>query len=145
LQQYNANSSGNFFPFYANIPGATNPAGNTTSTGVLLVPVALQNTGNVPVNQVIRDRFGAIKTVQQVYTEWDPGFEIAPDIRPLSVIDRTLLDGYYTQDQAGYINYQAQALDDRLTILAGVRREMHRDSCQFLTANYPWLSPPPYD
>ncbi len=142
FQQYNANASGAAFPFYGNIPGAGNPLTNVSTTGALLVPVGFQT--NVPPNQVIRDRFGQLKNVQQVYTEWDPGAEIQPDIKPLTVIDRTLLDGYYSQDQAGYINYQAQALDDRLTFMTGIRREMHRDSGQYLTANFPWFSPPPY-
>jgi len=74
---------------------------------------------------------------------WDPGYEIQPDIKPLFVIDRNELDGYYYQEQAGYVNYQGQMLDDRLTVLAGVRREMHRDSGQYLTDNFPWVSPPP--
>lgn len=141
IQQYNANSSGAMFPFYAQIPGSTNPEGNPNNA---FVPAGVAQAGQVPVNQVIRDRFGVIKTVQQVYTQYDPGFEIAPDIKPLSVIDRTALDGYRAQDQAGYINYQGQLLDDRLTILAGVRRESHRDSGQVLTANFPWFAPPAY-
>ncbi len=145
LQQFFANAGGAAFPFYGNIPGASNPAANTTISGgggTLLVPVGFQ--ANVPVNQVIRDRFGRIKTVQQVFFEWDPGFEIAPDIRKLAAIDRSVLDGYYTQDQAGYINYQGQAFDDRLTIMGGVRREMHRDSGQSQVHNFPWFAPPPY-
>jgi outer membrane receptor protein involved in Fe transport len=142
FQQYNANAGGAAFPFYGNIPGAGNPLTNVSATGALLVPVGFQT--NVPPNQVLRDRFGALKNVQQVYTEWDPGFELQPDIKPLTVIDRTLLDGYYSQDQAGYINYQGQLLDDRLTIMGGVRREAHRDSGQYLTSNYPWFAPPPY-
>jgi outer membrane receptor protein involved in Fe transport len=142
FQQYNANAGGAAFPFYGNIPGAGNPLTNVSTTGALLVPVGFQT--NVPANQVIRDRFGNLKNVQQVFTEWDPGTEIQPDVKPLTVIDRTLLDGYYSQDQAGYINYQGQALDDKLTIMAGIRREMHRDSGQYLTSNFPWYSPPPY-
>ncbi len=142
IQQYNANAAqAPLFPFYAQIPGSTNPLGNPNNA---FVPVGVANVGQVPVNQVIRDRFGVIKTVQQVFTQFDPGFEIAPDIKPLAAIDRTLLDGYRAQDQAGYINYQGQLLDDRLTILAGVRREMHRDSGQVLTSNFPWFAPPNY-
>ncbi|MSU23139.1 MAG: hypothetical protein EXS32_04865 [Opitutus sp.] len=145
FQQYNAVSGGAAFPFYGLIPGASNPAANTTISGgggTLLVPVGFQT--NIPVDQVIRDRFKVIKTVQQVFSEWDPGFEIAPDVKKLTVIDRHVLDGYYSQDQAGYINYQGQAMQDRLTIMAGVRREMHRDSGQYQVNNFPWFSPPPY-
>ncbi len=147
MQQYNANNPLN--PNYSQIPGATNPLGNPGGTlvgaaynGGSLAPYA--NTGDVPVAQVIRDRFGVVKTVQQVFTQWDPGAEIHPDSAKLLINDRTLLDGYKTQDQSGYVNYNGSMLDDRLTLLAGARREMHRDSGQYLTANFPWFSPPPY-
>lgn len=145
LQQYNAPiTKGNTFlnPFYSLVPGSTNPQGNANGT---LVPADYQPPANeVPVNQVIRDRFGKILTVAQVFQQWDPGAEIQPDNHRLVEIDRAAIDGYYTQDQAGYINYQGSLLDDRLTILAGVRREMHRDSGQYLTANFPWFANPPY-
>ncbi len=140
LQQYNAQA----FLNYSQIPGATNAIANPgyVFTGGTTGEGGGANPGHVPVNQVIKDRFGVIKTVQQIYTEWDPGFEIQPDIKPLLAVDRNELDGYYYQEQAGYINYQGQALNDKLTILAGVRREMHRDSGQYLTDNFPWFSPP---
>lgn len=138
IQQYNAQS----FVYYGQIPGASNGIANPGGvfTGGTLT---LGNTPHVPPNQVVRDRFGNIKNVQQIYFNWDPGFEVQPDIKPLFAIDRNELDAYYYQEQAGYINYQGQLLDDRLTILAGVRREMHRDSGQYLTDNFPWYSPPP--
>jgi outer membrane receptor protein involved in Fe transport len=137
MQQYNAQA----FLYYGLIPGASNATGNPGY--VFTGGTATQGANTIPVNQVIRDRFGNIKTVQQVYSQWDPGYEITPDIHPLLVIDRAPLDGYYYQEQAGYINYQGQAFDDRLTILGGARREMHRDSGQYLTNNFPWYSPPP--
>jgi outer membrane receptor protein involved in Fe transport len=147
MQQYNANSP--FTPNYSQIPGATNPAGNpgvvlngTIGTGGAFA--GLVSTNDVPVNQVIRDRFGAIKTVQQVYTQWDPGAEIQPDTAKLLLFDRTALDGYETMDQSGYVNYNVSLFNNRLTLLGGVRRESHRDSGQYLTANFPWFSPPPY-
>ena len=138
LQQYNAQA----FTYYGQIPGASNGVANpggiyTGGTNTL------GNQPHVPVNQVVRDRFGNIKTLPQIFGNWDPGFEVQPDIKPLFVIDRNELDGYYYQEQAGYVNYQGQMLDDRLTVLAGVRREMHRDSGQYLTDNFPWVSPPP--
>ncbi len=141
LQQYNAQA----FLNYSQIPGATNAIANPgyVFTGGTTGQGGGANPGHVPPNQVIRDRFGVIKTVQQIYTQWDPGYEIQPDIKPLFAVDRNELDGYYYQEQAGYVNYQGQAFDDKLTILAGVRREMHRDSGQYLTDNFPWYSPPP--
>ncbi len=137
MQQYNAQA----FLYYGLIPGASNATGNPGYT--LTGSTATQGANTIPVNQVIRDRFGNIKTVTQVFSNWDPGFEVQPDIKPLFVIDRAPLDGYYYQEQAGYVNYQGQAFDDRLTLLAGVRREMHRDSGQYLTDNFPYYSPSP--
>lgn len=148
MQQYQAAAPSS--PNYSQIPGFSNPAGNpgvvvngAIVTGGTFSPF-YSNTNDVPVNQVIRDRFGVIKTVQQVFTQWDPGAEINPDGSRLVQTNRTSLDGYKTQDQSGYINYNASLLDDRLNILGGVRREMHRDSGQYLTANFPWYAPPPY-
>ena len=154
-QQYNANqpnfnaAGANLGGFnYSQIPGITNAAGNP---GVTLVGSAATggqfgngNTSDVPVTQVIRDRFGAIKTVQQVYNQFDPGAEITPDISRLYLYNRNALDGYKTQYQAGYLNYNASLMDDRLNVLAGVRREMNRDSGQYLTSNFPWYAPPNY-
>ena len=137
LQQYNAQAYLN----YSLIPGANNGQGNPGY--IYTGGTATQGANTIPVNQVVRDRYGVIKTVQQIYSEWDPGFEIQPDIKPLLAIDRAPLDAYYYQEQAGYINYQGLALNDKLTILAGVRREMHRDSGQYLTDNFPWYSPSP--
>ena len=172
FQQYMAPGGGLLFPFYAQIPGAGNAQGNpgTVTGGTLTIvngipnpevggvpggaypggwrftgglPLSVFNGGQVPANQVIRDRYGVIKTVQQVYTQFDPGYEIAPEVSYLSSINRTALDGYYVQQQAGYINYEGRAFNDRLTIMGGVRREMNRDSGQYLTANFPWFAPPP--
>src|SRR6185312_12506409 len=70
IQQYNAQS----FLYYGQIPGASNGVANPGGvfTGGTLT---LGNTPHVPVNQVVRDRFGNIKNVQQIYFNWDPGFE----------------------------------------------------------------------
>jgi outer membrane receptor protein involved in Fe transport len=148
FQQYNANSP--FTPNYSQIPGFTNPVANPgiTRNGTIVTggnyPPYAGSTNDVPVDQVIRDRFGQIKNVQAVFTQWDPGAEIQPDSAKLLLNDRTLLDGYKTMDQSGYVNYNASLFDDRLTLLGGVRRESHRDSGQYLTSNFPWFAPPPY-
>jgi outer membrane receptor protein involved in Fe transport len=173
FQQYMANNTGILGPYYGNIPGASNLVANppTLTGGALglvngiptnnvggvaggaypagylftagLNPAQLAGGNALPVNQVIRDRNGLIKTVQQVFTQFDPGFEVAPEVSYLVEINRPALDGYYAQQQAGYINYEGRALNDRLTIMGGVRREMNRDSGQYLTDNFPWFSPPP--
>lgn len=150
-QQYQAADSvgAQGIPNYSKIPGITNPAGNPGLTQVGTTnqwtgQFGTGSTADVPVNQVIKDRYGVIKTVQQVFTQYDPGWDIKPDISTTMLYNRTALDGYKTEDQAGYLNYNGTLLDDRLTVLAGVRREMHRDSGQYLTHNFPWFSPPNY-
>ncbi len=125
------------FPFYGLVPGASNSLGNPN---FMLVPQAMVNNNSPRVEQVIRDRNGVVKNVQQVYTEFDPGYEIAPDVTKIVLFDRNALDGYRTQDQSGYINYQASLLNDRLNIIAGVRREEHRDNSQDQVSIFPWYS-----
>lgn len=151
LQQYNGPSPIGLLN-YSKVPGAAHPEGNPgvvvngaiATGGIFASRVSTGVNGDVPVTQVIRDRFGAIKTVQAVYTQWDPGAEVHPDSSKILLYDRNTLDGYRTMDQSGYINYNASLLDDRLNVLAGVRRESHRDSGQSLTANFPWFAPSPY-
>lgn len=151
-QQYQAADSvgSQGIPNYSKIPGITNAAGNPGLTAVagntnqFTGQFGTGSINDVPANQVIRDRYGVIKTVQQVFTQYDPGFEVNPDISTTMLYNRTALDGYKTEDQAGYLNYNGTMFDDRLTVLAGVRREMHRDSGQYLTHNFPWFSPPNY-
>lgn len=125
------------FPFYGLVPGASNSLGNPN---FMLVPQAMVNNNSPRIEQVIRDRNGVVKNVQQVYTEFDPGYEIAPDVTKIVLFDRNALDGYKTQDQSGYINYQASLLNDRLNIIAGVRREEHRDNSQDQVSIFPWFS-----
>ena len=144
LQQYGDYQAQGYY--YANIPGATNDAANqyinAAGDTVYLVPPQLQNTGAVPVNQVIRDRNGNIKRVDYIYQRWDPGYEIEPDVSKIVQNPRPVLDGYPTRNMSAYINLQIRALQDRLTILAGYRREWRKDYGQTLTANAPWFSPP---
>ncbi|MEZ5413047.1 MAG: hypothetical protein R3F03_01920 [Opitutaceae bacterium] len=56
-------------------------------------------------------------------TNGDPGFEINPSIAIHEVGDRAVLDQYKPKTDAWYVNYQAARLDDRLTVLAGYRKE----------------------
>ncbi len=139
-QRYNANST-NTVPMYFLIPGFNYP---TAPSGPGTLPPAWNTAWNVPVNQVIKDRYGVIKTADQVYTQWDPGTEIRPPVdKVYGLIDRNLLDGYIPKQYAWYLNWQGSLLNDRLTVLAGYRREHHEDTGQHLIANFPWFIPPP--
>ncbi|MFO1450428.1 MAG: TonB-dependent receptor [Opitutaceae bacterium] len=147
VQQYNANDP-LLTPYYGHVPGATNPIANpgyvAGTSGGSQVPALLAGSGGqIPVNQVIRDRNGVIKLVRAVYTDWDPGFETNPDINVLFPIDRVLLDGYKPELSAAYLNYQGSLLNDRLNVIGGYRREWRKEEGQFLIANFPWFIPPP--
>lgn len=135
-QRYNANATNNV-PLYWFVPGYNYP---TAQPGL---PAPWNTAWNVPVNQVIRDRSGNIKTAQQVYMQWDPGTEIRPTVdKVYGLLDRNLLDGYKPKQYAWYVNWQAALLDDRLNVLAGYRKEHTKSTGQHLVSNYPWFIPP---
>ena len=117
------------------LPGAR----NLTSNPDYAVNPKVYDFGAVPVNQVIRDRFGAIKPVRQIFTNWDPGAEISPDISVYWQDDRNALDGYRPTLQGQYINYQGKLLNDRLNLLAGYREEKRWERWQDQSNNYPWF------
>ncbi|HRE83265.1 MAG TPA: hypothetical protein PLN52_19630, partial [Opitutaceae bacterium] len=62
---------------WAYLPGARNTTSNPDYAGI---NVAKYNAGAVPVNQLIYDRDGKIKPVRQIYSNYDPGTELSPDI-----------------------------------------------------------------
>ncbi len=117
------------------LPGARNTTSNPDYAGTNRT---IYEAGAVPVNQVIRDRNGAIKPVRQIYSNFDPGAEIYPDITAYHQEDRNALDGYKTEQLSAYVNYQATMFKDRLTLLAGYREEKRWERGQFQSNNYPW-------
>ncbi|MBI4621644.1 MAG: TonB-dependent receptor plug domain-containing protein [Verrucomicrobia bacterium] len=116
------------------LPGAR----NATSNPDYPVNPKVYDFGGVPVNQVIRQRDGTIKPVRQIYTNWDPGAEISPDISVYWQDDRNALDGYRPTIQSMYANYQGSFLNDRLTVLAGYREEKRWERWQDQSNNFPW-------
>jgi len=121
---------------WAFLPGARNTTSNPDYAGTNRT---IYDAGAVPVNQVIRDRNGAIKPVRQIFSNFDPGAEIYPDITAWHQEDRNALDGYKTQQQSVYVNYQASLFKDRLTVLAGYRSEKQWARGQFQSNNFPWF------
>ena len=118
------------------LPGATNTISNPDYAGTNAAKYAF---AGVPVNQVIKDRNGNIKPVRQIYSNWDPGFEINPDIEQFwHDPNRNALDGYRPVLSSFYGNYQGTALDDRLTVLAGYREEKKYERWQDQSNNFPW-------
>jgi len=122
---------------YAFLPGARNTVSNPDYAGT---NTAKYDFGGVPVNQVIRDRNGAIKPVRQIYSNFDPGYELYPDINTFFQDDRNALDGYKPTLEGQYINYQGTMLDDRLTVLAGYREEKRWERMQAQVNNFPWYT-----
>ncbi len=122
---------------WAFLPGARNTVSNPDYAGT---NVAKYDFGGVPVNQVIYDRSGAIKPVRQIYNNFDPGYEIYPDINVYFQDDRNALDGYKPVLEGMYLNYQASMLDDRLTVLAGYREEKKWERIQAQNNNFPWYT-----
>ncbi len=118
------------------LPGARNPVSNPDYAGANRVKY---DFGGVPVNQVIYERNGQIKPVRQIYSNYDPGAEIAPDINRWFQDDRNALDGYSPKLTGYYVNYQGDFFKDRLTVLAGFRRENRVEKYQTQQNNYPWF------
>ena len=149
LQNYMA-ADNKISPYFGHVPGATNPIANPGygTTGGTQVADNLvgegrgHDTGVPTVNQVVRDRNGAIKLVKAVYSDFDPGAEVYPTVDILYPVDRVWLDGYKPKLQAAYLNYQAALLDDRLNIIAGYRRQWREEKGQYLMSNYPWYIVP---
>ncbi len=137
VQQYNGNAA-NTTPLYWQVPGY-----NYGGPGQPQIPGGLHEGWNVPSNQVILDRAGNVMTPAQVYTQYDPGIHVQPTSDKVFPLDRNLLDGYKPDLEAWYVNWQAQLLDDRLTLLAGYRKETSKATGQHLVANFPWFIPPP--
>jgi outer membrane receptor protein involved in Fe transport len=131
----------NNIPDYTLIPGFNYPAYQTSGYG--LVPKAANGNHWVPVNQVVRDRYGNIKTPEQIYMDYDPGTEIQPPVdRIIDIYNALVLDGYRSSDAQWYVNYQLTALDDRLTAMAGFRSQTAHSGGQWAVTNFPWYAPP---
>ncbi len=117
------------------LPGATNATSNPDYAGT---NAAKYSFGGVPVNQVIRQRDGTIKPVRQIYSNFDPGAEIYPDINQFFQDNRNAVDGYKPTIIGSYLNYQGSFLKDRLTVLAGYREEKRWERGQWQVNNFPW-------
>lgn len=139
-----------FNPYYGHVPGSTNAIANPGygTTGGTQVADNLvgegrgHDTGVPTTNAVVRDRDGNIKLVKAVYSNFDPGYEVYPTIDILFPLGRAWLDGYKPINIAAYLNYQATMFDDRLTTIAGIRRQSLEEKGQYLMSNYPWYVVP---
>ena len=124
--------------WYGHVPGVWNATANPAGAAAILGG----SGGQVPTGSVIRDRYGDIKPIAEVYNYYDPGHDIAPDVSVALPNDRSVMDGYKQDLTSTYINWQAKMLDDRLDLIAGFRRETKENNGQHAISVFPWIEAP---
>jgi outer membrane receptor protein involved in Fe transport len=140
---FGSNNHANLFPMYGYLPGAYD---KPDEGYVSPIPAAFRHpvTGWGVNLQYVRDRNGRIITPQQIFSEYDPGVHIAPDIRRITEVSRGLIDHSRPTRKEWYLNWQGRALDNRLTMFLGYRREEQSTVGQLVEANPPWFRAPDY-
>jgi outer membrane receptor protein involved in Fe transport len=133
----------NLNPMYGYLPGAYD---KPDEGYVSPIPAAFRHpiTGWGVAQQYIRDRTGKILTPQEIFSLYDPGFHLNPDIRRIMEVTRGLVDHSRPKREEWYVNWQGTALEDRLTMFAGYREEKSTSVGQLVAANPPWWSAPDY-
>jgi len=140
---FGGNLHANIFPFYGYLPGAYDKLDEgyvSPIPAVFRQPVA----GWGPAAQFIRDRNGRIITPQQIFSEYDPGVHVAPDIRRITEVSRGLVDHSRPTREEWYVNWQARLLENRLTTFVGYREEKVSTVGQLVSANGPWFNAPDF-
>ncbi len=132
-------AAGQLFPFYGYLPGAYD---KPDEGYVSPIPVAFRQpqTGWGPASQFVRDRNGKILTPQEIFSLYDPGVHIAPDISRIAEISRGLVDAGRAYRKEWYLNWQGTTLKDRLTTYLGYRQEESKGPGQLVQANPPWYT-----
>jgi outer membrane receptor protein involved in Fe transport len=140
---FGSNNHANLFPMYGYLPGAYD---KPDEGYVSPIPAAFRHpvTGWGVAQQYIRDRNGRIITPQQIFSEYDPGVHMAPDIRRITEVSRGLVDHSRPTRKEWYVNWQGRALDNRLTMFLGYREEKISTVGQLVAANPPWFVAPDY-
>ena len=137
-----ANAAGTTqFPFFGNLPGAFD---KPDEGYVSPIPVALRNTtfGANIAQEFIRNRTGQILTPMEIFSLYDPGVHISPDIRRIAEISRGLVDHSRPKRKEWYLNWQATSMNDRLTTFLGYRQEEITTPGQLVAVNPPWFIVP---
>jgi outer membrane receptor protein involved in Fe transport len=140
---FGSTNHANLFPMYGYLPGAYD---KPDEGYVSPIPAAFRHpvTGWGVAAQYIRDRNGKIMTPQQIFSEYDPAVHVAPDIRRITEVSRGLVDHSRPTRKEWYVNWQGQALDNRLTAFLGYREEKQTTVGQLVEANPPWFVAPDY-
>ena len=132
-------ATGQLFPFFGYLPGAYD---KPNEGYVSPIPAAFRQPvlGWGPAQQYIRDRNGKILTPQEIFSFYDPGVHVNPDIRRITEISRGLVDHSRSYRKEWYANWQGTAFKDRLTTFLGYRSEEAKSPGQLVAANPPWYS-----
>lgn len=126
---------------YSNIPGAAvyNPAlpANTTTN----IPPYLNAYSWGLAYQTLHDRNGQPLNAYQVFQRWDPSAQVAPDIQRVTATDRGIVDAGKPIRKEWYLNYQADALDNKLHAMGGYRWTfLDPNGGQRASSNPPWYT-----
>lgn len=140
---YGSNVQANLFPMFGFLPGAFD---KPDEGYVSPIPVAFRHSvaGWGYPNQYVRDRFGKILTPQEIFSQYDPGFHVNPDVRAVTEVSRRLVDHSRPKRDQWYVNWQGTALQDRLTAFLGYREEKTKSVGQLVAVNDPWFTVPDY-
>jgi len=125
---------------YSNIPGAS------LNYNPLLPP---NGTTNIPPQfnaytwglafQTLKDRAGLPLNSFQVFQRYDPSVQVAPDISRVTATDRGIVDAGKPIRKEWYLNYQADALQDKLHVMGGYRWTfLDPNGGQRASSNPPW-------
>ncbi len=135
---YGSNNHANLFPNYGYLPGAYD---KPDEGYVSPIPAAFRHpiAGWGVQQQYIRDRNSKIISPIQIFSEYDPGVHISPDIRRITEVSRGLVDHSRPERKEWYVNWQGTALDNRLTTFLGYREEKTTSPGQLVAANPPWF------
>lgn len=126
------------FPFFGNLPGSFD---KPDEGYVSPIPAQFRTTtfaGNFN-QQFIRRRNGTIMTPVEIFSQYDPGIHVFPDIRRITEVSRGLTDHSRPKREEWYVNYQASAFENRLTAMLGYREEKQSTVGQLVKANPPWF------
>jgi outer membrane receptor protein involved in Fe transport len=135
--------AGNLFPYYGNLPGNFDkPDEGYVSPTNPAIRVPATNAGARYDLQYVRDRNGKILTPQEIFSLYDPGVHVNPDVTRITQVDRALIDHSMPTRKEWYVNWQGTAMDDRLVGFVGYRKEQTSTVGQILETNPPWFSVP---
>lgn len=140
---YGTQAQANLFPMYGYLPGAYD---KPDEGYVSPIPAAFRHPQLAwgYDKQYVRNRAGQILTPQEIFSQFDPGVHIYPDVRRITEVTRGLVDHSRPKREEWYVNWQGTMFKDRLTTFLGYREEKDVRPGQLVAANPPWYIVPDY-